>query len=324
MRGRLLRRMLHAAVGDKELERARDFYARLRTHPRLALAFARAAATSALRDIDPTRPSTWEFTGFSQNGEDGIIDYLCGRLLTSNRYFIEIGASDGLENNTSWLALGRRYGGLMIDGDPSKVAYCERVFKRLNWALDFASLLVTRETVGDVGRLALLKNPDVFSLDIDSIDYYVAAALLAQGFRPKIFVVEYNSVFGPDRCVTVEYNETFNRHRYHPTGFYYGASVSALRHLFHKHGYEFVTVERNGFNAFFADPAEFDAGFLDAIRGEMYCENILHRRESRTTWREQYEHIHHLPLIDVSASTAMTSDVPAAAVVRMGRAGLAS
>ena len=270
-------------------------------HPRIALAFARAAATSALRQLDPRRPATWEFSGFSQNGEDGIIDVLCQHLLVPNRYFIEIGASNGLENNTSWLALGRRYSGLMIDGDASKIAESEQTLKRLNWSLEFASLMVTRETVREIGRLALVRNPDVLSLDIDSTDYYIAEALLSAGFRPRIFVAEYNSVFGPDRSVAIPYSGDFNRHRAHPSGYYYGVSITALRRLFAGHGYRFVTVDQNGLNAFFADPAEFDGSFLQGVDGTPYRENIVHRRESRGGWTGQFDTIRQLPLTEVGA-----------------------
>jgi hypothetical protein len=290
------RLLLRALVGESRLEQLKQYQVQTRTHPRVAMAFARAAATSSLRTIDPTRPSTWEFSGFSQNGEDGIIDYLCSRLLRPNRYFIEIGAANGLENNTTWLALARRYGGLMIDGDPSKVAECRTTFQRLNWALEFAALMVNRETFRDVANLALVSNPDLFSLDIDSMDYHVARAALDSGFRPKIAIVEYNSCFGPDRAVTVPYSTGFNRHRAHRSGYYYGVSVSGLRRLFEGNGYQFVTVEQNGLNAFFADPAEFEPGFLEAIRGTEYRENIVHRRESRSGWAQQYEVIKHLPV----------------------------
>jgi hypothetical protein len=295
----MLRLLVRKFLGDERFGRLKQYQSDARAHPRIAIAFARAAATSALRHIDPVRPSTWEFAGFSQNGEDGIIDYLCQRLLTPNRYFVEIGASNGLENNTSWLAMGRRYGGLMIDGDPSKIADGKQTFKKLNWALEFASLMVTRDTVREIERLALFRNPDVFSLDIDSTDYYVAEALLNAGFRPKIFIVEYNSVFGPERSVAIPYNDGFNRHRAHPSGYYYGVSVSGLRRLFERHGYRFVTVEQNGLNAFFADPAEFEPGFLDAIQGTPYRENIVHRAESRGGWAGQFEQIRHLPLVEI-------------------------
>jgi hypothetical protein len=295
----MLRLLLRNVLGEERFDRLKEHQFHARMYPRVAIACARAAATSALRDIDPTRPSTWEFSGFSQNGEDGIIDYLCSRITNPNRYFIEVGAANGLENNTSWLAIGRRYGGLMIDGDPGKVAECVRTFQRLNWALECAAVMVNRENVGEIARLALLRNPDVFSLDIDSVDYYVAEALLGKGFRPKIFVVEYNSTFGPDRSVTIPYSDTFFRYRHHPSGHYFGVSVMGLRHLFERHGYRFITVDQNGVNAFFADPAEFAGAFVDGVRGTAFRENIVHRRESRADWRSQFEKIGELPLVEI-------------------------
>ena len=297
----MLRFLVRKSLGDARFARLKQYQLQARAHPRIAMALARAAATSALRQLDPVRPSTWEFTAFSQNGEDGIIDYLCGRMLRPNRYFIEIGASNGLENNTTWLAMARRYGGLMIDGDPAKVAECRQTFGSLNGPVEFAALMVNRESGAEIERLALYPNPDVFSLDIDSFDYYVASALLDRGFRPKVFIVEYNSAFGPERSVTIPYQEPFNRHRAHPSGYYYGVSVTGLRNLLAHHGYRFITVDQNGVNAFFADPVEFDAVFLQAVSGSPFRENIVQRHESRTDWEGQFDQIRHLPLVEIPA-----------------------
>ncbi len=297
----MLRFAARKLFGEARFRRLKLYQLHARAHPRIAIAMSRAAATSALRVLDPAKPSTWEFSGFSQNGEDGIIDYLCGRLLEPNRYFIEIGASNGLENNTTWLAMARRYGGLMIDGDPAKVSECAQTFGQLNGPLEFHSLMVNRDSGAELERLALVRNPDVFSLDIDSLDYYVASAILDAGLRPKIFIAEYNSAFGPDLSVTIPYQEPFNRHRAHPSGHYYGVSVMGLRHLFERHGYRFITVEQNGVNAFFADPAEFDAGFINAVEGTPFRENIVQRRESRSDWAGQFDRIRHLPLVEIEA-----------------------
>ena len=191
----------------------------------------------------------------------------------------------------------------MIDGDPSKVAECERIFGTLNGALEFAALMVNRESGAEIERRALFRNPDVFSLDIDSLDYYVAEALLERGFRPKIVIVEYNSAFGPERSVTIPYQEPFNRHRAHPSGYYYGVSIMGARNLFGRYGYRFITVDQNGVNAVFADPAEFDQSFLDGIRGSTFRENLVQRRESRTAWAGQFELVRHLPLVEIETST---------------------
>ena len=293
------RSLAQKTLGEERFLRLKQYQLQARAHPRIAMALARAAATSALRVIDPAVPSTWEFSGFSQNGEDGIIDYLCSRLLRPNRYFIEIGASNGLENNTTWLAFAKRYGGLMIDGDPAKIAEGRQTFAALNGALEFASMMVAPDTAAAFGELALLKDPDVFSLDIDSVDYYVADALIDRVLRPKIVIVEYNSSFGPDRAVTIPYQFPFNRHRAHRSGFYYGVSVRGLRALLESRGYRFVSVEQNGVNAFFADPAAFEPAFLNGIRGTEFRENIVQRRESRTDWAGQMSQIAHLQLVEI-------------------------
>src|SRR5215813_946858 len=174
----------------------------LRSLQRLNFAMARAAATARLREIDPTRPSSWEFSGFSQHGEDGIIDYLTRRLRLPRGYFIEIGASNGLENNSTWLALGRAFAGLMIDGNSEDLAWCEYMLRPMNYGLTFQHMFITRDNTGRVAELARHTDPDVFSLDIDGNDYHVAEALMVVGFRPRIWVVEYNSAFGPTNSMT--------------------------------------------------------------------------------------------------------------------------
>ena len=73
-------------------------------------AFSRAAVSSSTRQLDPTNPLSWQFSGFSQNGEDGILDFLISRLKNPNRYFIEIGSNNELKNNTAYLYIQRSFG----------------------------------------------------------------------------------------------------------------------------------------------------------------------------------------------------------------------
>src|SRR6478752_6955145 len=73
-----------------------------RNYDTISIALSRAAANISLRILDEKNPVSWEFSGFSQNGEDGILDFLWTKLKTKNRYFVEIGAANGLENNTAW------------------------------------------------------------------------------------------------------------------------------------------------------------------------------------------------------------------------------
>ena len=52
---------------------------------------------------------------FSQNGEDGIIDYLLESLLIKKPKFIEIGVGDYTEANTRYIFETRSPKGLIID-----------------------------------------------------------------------------------------------------------------------------------------------------------------------------------------------------------------
>jgi hypothetical protein len=254
--------------------RAKRWAHRLKVEAKIATAFSRAAATASTRQLNPQEPQTWEFSGFSQFGEDGIIDYLASKLLGSNRFFFEIGSSDGLQNCSAWLALGRAYSGVMVDGDPVAIRKCKQMIEERVWNVHVIEQMVDQENVSTLMKMCPYKDPDVFIIDIDGIDYYVLRRILELGFRPKIVVVEYNSAFGPDRSVTIPYRKDFSRRDADKLSLIYGVSVSAWRKLLSQYQYKFVTVESSGVNAFFLDPSVFPKTFADQIHGLDFRDNI--------------------------------------------------
>lgn len=270
----------------------------LRCMQRVNMAMARGAATRAMRHIDADDPRTWEFSGFSQNGEDGIIEYLTRHLKLPNRYFVEIGASDGIENNTTWLALAQRYPGMMIEGDSVASEWCRYWLTPLCPGLVCQNIFVSREAIAQFRQLLQHHDPDVFSVDIDGNDYYVVEALLDDGLRPKIAVVEYNSAFGPDVPLSVKYDPQFAKHEGHGHGrnLYFGCSIAAWKQIFSQHGYEFVTVDQNGVNAFFVDPQAMRESYHAPARCLEFVPNKSHAREYGTSWERQFELIRDLPL----------------------------
>lgn len=288
---------------------------RIAIQSRVAAAFARAAATAAARDIDPARPLTWEFSGFSQHGEDGILDYLCSRMVKKNRFFLEIGASDGLQNCSAWLAFARGYGGVMVEGDPDLSMRCARVLREMRvHNINAVQRLVDRDNLGAILKLCPHPEPDVFLLDIDGIDYYILDRVLGLGLRPRLIAVEYNSAFGPERAITVPYHPRFSRNEAHPSRIYYGASVAAWRALLESHGYRFVTVDSNGVNAFFIQPKAFPENFTDHLQGLDFQDNLADRNGATglirdasgdwiaplRDWRTQFTLIRDLDFVDVS------------------------
>ena len=266
---------------------------------RINMALSRAAATSALRQIDVSIPNSWEFSGFSQNGEDGIIDFLLGKLKRRSRYFIEIGTADGIECNTAWLAIAKKYSGIMIEGNAKVCAQSATLYQGLNLGVECINMFITQETVSQLGQLALDNRPDVLSLDIDGNDYYIAKMLFEVGFRPKIFVVEYNSAYGDEKKITIAYRGDFDFTTAHASQLYYGVSISGWKSLFRKYGYKFVAVDSNGVNAFFVNPDDFEGKFLDNLQGLDFRENFYQMRKFKVPWEKQFEMIKEKKFVEI-------------------------
>jgi hypothetical protein len=90
--------------------------------------------------------------------------------------------------------------------------------------------------------------PDFFSLDIDSIDFWILKDLLKNNFRPSIMCIEFLSYYGPDLVCSVKKDlKIYNRKSC-------GASVSAFKELCSLFGYNFFTVDSKGVNCFFYLP----------------------------------------------------------------------
>ena len=92
---------LNNQITCKMISKVKYFFLALRNRQRVQICLAKGTASMFDRSIDLTNPISWEFSGFSQNGEDGIIDVLRSQLKAKNRYFIEIGAADGIDNNSA-------------------------------------------------------------------------------------------------------------------------------------------------------------------------------------------------------------------------------
>lgn len=251
------------------------------------------ASCGSMRVIDQHKPATWEFSGFSQNGEDGIVDFLVEKLKEKNRYFIEIGAANGIENNSAWLAIAKRYSGLMVEGDRSLSEYAKKIYKEFSLGVECMSMFVNTDSIQQILNASLTTEPDYFSLDIDGNDYYIMKKMLENNFQPKIVTVEYNSAYGPELKMTISYDADFRINLNGYEHLYYGVSLSLWKKLFSDYGYRFITVDQNGVNAFFVRNDQFEKEYLDKIEGIGFAENFYQRHKFKCTWQKQYEIIKH-------------------------------
>lgn len=85
------------------------------------------------------------------------------------------------------------------------------------------------------------------SLDLDGVDYWIWDALTA--IQPRVVILEYQDILGPDDSLTVPYADAFNAYD-HPTtdGLpnFAGASLRAFTELGARKGYRLVGTNRYG------------------------------------------------------------------------------
>jgi len=190
-----------------------------------------------------------EFGIYSQWGEDGILEWLIQRLPISSKRFIEFGVEDYREANTRFLLINRNWRGLVIDGSPENMEHVRN--EEIYWRHDLAALsaFINRDNISDlIAQSGFSGSVGVLSVDIDGNDYWVWEAI--ECVRADVVVCEYNAVFGDVHPITIPYRPDFRRTAAHRSNLYYGASISALRLLASRKGYELIGTNRAGVNAF--------------------------------------------------------------------------
>jgi len=192
----------------------------------------------------------FEFSVFSQWGDDGIIQYLVHRLGIVPHSFVEFGVENYLESNTRFLLINNNWRGLVIDASKENVDCIKK--DEIYWKYDLTAVCahVTMENInrtlvengfeGDIG---------ILSIDVDGNDYWIWSSI--DVINPTLVIIEYNSFFGEKRAVTIPYEPEFVRTKAHYSTVYWGASLKALCFLAGKKGYVFVGSNSNGNNAYF-------------------------------------------------------------------------
>lgn len=204
-----------------------------------------------------------EFKVFSQNGEDGIIDFLLDGLSIRSAKYIEIGTEDYSEANTRFLYESSNASGLIIDDSLDLKILSNEI------NLWKGRIIAVKEKVKPENIISILKknnflnNIDLFSLDIDGVDYWIIKELPKK--ISKIFVAEFNPVFGPDLEITTPNIENFDRTKYHYSNLCWGMSLKALVNLMEHKGFIFLGVNQLKNNAFFV-VEDYKENFVNIIR----------------------------------------------------------
>jgi hypothetical protein len=222
-----------------------------------------------------------EFRCFSQNGEDGILLYIFTILGATNKRAVEICAGDGIECNSANLIINHGWYGLLFDGDEHNISRGKDFYSKCQDTFSAPPTLVASWITAENINSLIVDNGfggeiDLLSMDIDGIDYWVWRAI--ECISPRVVILEFNSVWGPDRAVSIPYRADF-RMDFSRRPYYTGASLSAFVKLARVKGYRLVGIERLGFNALFVR-----SGVGEDLLPEVSPRECFQRHTPLRTW----------------------------------------
>jgi hypothetical protein len=220
--------------------------------------------------------------GRGQSDEARIISDLADKV-GAPRTFIEFGFHP-IEFNCASLVQNRDWQGLLIDGNSRQVSDARSLFpKRIEIVEAFLTL----------NNLDFIKSKftklGVLSVDVDGNDYWFLEKLI--DIKPFVICVEYNASFGLEP-ITVPYDDGFDRHQKHSSGWYHGASLSALAKLCATRGYGLAAVSEAGANAFFTLNGNLDPAAA-------WKPSRFRQQYSGVNKEGQWQKISHMPFVRV-------------------------
>ena len=211
------------------------------------------------------RLSDYKRTVTSQDGEDGIVEFIFDKLGVDKGQCVEFGAWDGKHLSNTWnLWHNRGWRALLIEGDSIKAQELRRS------ARDFPEVTCLSRFVGSegpdsldaiLGEAGVAKDFDLLSIDVDGDDHYIWRGL--QGFQPKVVVIECNPTF-PPHVDFVDY----------PNGKNFGASALAQTRLAKEKRYRLAGCTRT--NLFFVTDEVLEAlGMEEPALESVFCYDSL-------------------------------------------------
>jgi hypothetical protein len=201
--------------------------------------------TSKIHSNNIDEINNFEYKITSQNNEDGIIEYIFGKI-PNNKIFFEIGFEYYESNCLNLIQNG--WSGVLIDQSKAEVLLTKKLLNYFfpNNKVDILRKRVTKENI----NLILNENDkfqqiDFFSLDVDGNDYWILKN--TQLDNVKCICIEYNSWIDKNLKKTIPYNENF---QYMDDGFF-GASLLAYHDLLKEKKFDLIAIDSSGTNAFF-------------------------------------------------------------------------
>ena len=190
----------------------------------------------------------------SQNKEDGLLEWIFDCIGWTNRKGVEICCGDGIQCNLSYFVRDHKLKGLFFDKNEKLISKGKQYWSSKSNKPKYVQGYVFKKEIGEtIKKHNMGGQIDVFSLDMDGVDYWILKDLLkdTKAINPRVIVVEFQDIIGPNKALTVPYQKVFSGWNKWAKGGpnWSGASLLAFSKLLNK--YNLVGVENKGFNAFF-------------------------------------------------------------------------
>jgi hypothetical protein len=179
-----------------------------------------------------------------------LIERYLGLIGVKHRYAVDIAASDGIAmSNTIRLFSLFDFSGMAVECDPKKFSELASTYKVLP-KVSLARCFVTPDNVLDLLRYHEAPyDVDLFSLDIDSFDYFVLEKVLER-YRPRLLICEINEKIP----VPLKFSLVYRKGVMPPGGDFYGMSLSMCCELMLRHDYKLIDYNYN--NAYFVPKSQ--------------------------------------------------------------------
>ena len=197
---------------------------------------------------------------YSQNGEDGILEFIFSKIGTTNKFLLEKKGWTGLmmdygaDQEIQWKGVLNKVWSNRNKGFSENIKkyakFSKKIIKRkersIHFKLDIKNERITAENIENLfQKYQVPENFDLLSIDIDYNDYWVWKAITK--FHPRVLVIEFNSSVPPNESRVVPYEADA---QWDGTN-YFGASLLALKNLSLEKNYTLLGCDNNGVNAFF-------------------------------------------------------------------------
>lgn len=221
----------------------------------------------------PDAPSNYGYKIYSQCDEDGILQNIISRIaLEGEKWtFLEVGAGDGVENNTALLVSNLGWRGIWVDPSDSLIQFANSlgphkflkiITEKLSPLTDLNQICLMLREFG-VKSMDGVYSIGLLSIDIDTYDLDLLEALLLR-LDPEILVLEYNASFPPPLLARVSYGDSENWQGDN----FYGASLSEQARVLNQK-YLLVGTSLSGVNSFWVK-RRHSSEFFEYGIGDLY------------------------------------------------------